>query len=197
MAAWDKIKAGKLYLYNMDKDVDRHGRYVDLPVVALSRNKFHYDYIEGNDEYPTWLCLLPNGTTVLTCNFAFCSEHFTFTTNLSTWPISLTQLISDTLFTSHAFFPMQCFDTFSCIVSSWHFLLIFMELHVMPFGNPYEANIILEMTPPFSPQSRCTTSPFAARSQCSPPIFRQFNTTSPCLSLKVEDAYEAVLKKIN
>ena len=63
MAAWDKIKAGKLYLYNMDKDVDRHGRYVDLPVVALSRNKFHYDYIEGNDEYPTWLCLFPSGKT--------------------------------------------------------------------------------------------------------------------------------------
>ena len=63
MAEWDKIKAGKLYLYNMNKEVDRGGRYIDMPVIALSRNENHYPYIEGNDEYPTWLCLLPNGTT--------------------------------------------------------------------------------------------------------------------------------------
>ena len=63
MASWDKIKVGNLYLYTMDPSADRHGRYVDVPVIALKRNENTYGFIEGNDEYPTWVCLFPNLTT--------------------------------------------------------------------------------------------------------------------------------------
>ena len=62
------------------------------------------------------------------------------------------------------------------------------------FKNPYDANVTSEITPPFSPQLRWTTSPFAARSQCVPPIFSQFNTTSPCFNFSVDDAYDKSLK---
>ena len=65
MASWDKIKVGNLYLYTMDQDADRHGRYVDVPVIALKRNENRYGYIEGNDEYPTWICLFPNLTSYI------------------------------------------------------------------------------------------------------------------------------------
>ena len=40
MAAWDKIKAGNLYLYTMDEDADPRGRYIDVPVIALEENSF-------------------------------------------------------------------------------------------------------------------------------------------------------------
>ena len=63
MAEWNKIKAGNLYLYNMDKDVDTDGSYVNVPVITLKRNKNDYGFIEGNNEYPTWVCLFPNATT--------------------------------------------------------------------------------------------------------------------------------------
>ena len=53
MAEHDEIKAGNLYLYNMNPDIDVNGKYVDMPVIALSKNS----------NYPTWLCLLPNSTT--------------------------------------------------------------------------------------------------------------------------------------
>ena len=46
-----KFKKGRLYLY---KPTDYLGRYYfDVPVLALCINK----------NYPTWLCLFPNGTT--------------------------------------------------------------------------------------------------------------------------------------
>ena len=61
MAAWDKIKAGNLYLYTMDEDADPRGRYIDVPVIALEENSFSLLKREG--EYPTWLCLFPNLTT--------------------------------------------------------------------------------------------------------------------------------------
>ncbi len=61
MVAWNKIKAGNLYLYTMDEDADPRGRYIDVPVIALEENSFSSLKREG--EYPTWLCLFPNLTT--------------------------------------------------------------------------------------------------------------------------------------
>ena len=45
-----KFKKGNLYLYNPKRDVKK--RYSNVPVLTLSINK----------NYPTWLCLFPNGT---------------------------------------------------------------------------------------------------------------------------------------
>ena len=63
MATHDKMKAGNLYLYNMDPKIDKDGRYVNLPVIALSENSHLKSIAIINSEYPTWLCLLPNLTT--------------------------------------------------------------------------------------------------------------------------------------
>ena len=60
MTPHDKMKVGNLYLYNMDPEIDKGGRYVDLPVIALSENSY---VSKNNSKYPTWLCLLPNLTT--------------------------------------------------------------------------------------------------------------------------------------
>ena len=48
----EKMNPGDLYLYNMDPKIDKRGNYVDLPVIAIKKNK-HLN---------TWLCLLPNRT---------------------------------------------------------------------------------------------------------------------------------------
>ena len=63
MTSHDKMKAGKLYLYNMDPEIDKDGQYVDLPVIALSENSDLISLKKVNPNYPTWLCLLPNMTT--------------------------------------------------------------------------------------------------------------------------------------
>jgi len=64
MATPDKIKAGNLYLYNMDPEIDKNGKYVNLPVIALSENSYLKTIRRTNAEYPTtWVCLLPNLTT--------------------------------------------------------------------------------------------------------------------------------------
>ena len=64
MMTHDKMKVGNLYLYNMDPEIDKGGRYVDLPVIALSENSDVLNIIPLNASlYPTWLCLFPNLTT--------------------------------------------------------------------------------------------------------------------------------------
>ena len=60
MTSHDEMKSGNLYLYTMDQEIDKGGRYVNIPVVALSVNSYTSKI---NSEYPTWLCLLPNLTT--------------------------------------------------------------------------------------------------------------------------------------
>ena len=62
MATHDKMKVGNLYLYNMDPEIDKDGRYVNLPVIALSENSDLMTIKKINTKYPTWLCLLPNLT---------------------------------------------------------------------------------------------------------------------------------------
>ena len=62
MTTHDEMKAGNLYLYNMDPKIDKDGRYVDMPVIALSENSHLRELAKINPEYPTWLCLLPNKT---------------------------------------------------------------------------------------------------------------------------------------
>ena len=62
MTTHDKIKAGNLYLYTMDPNVDTDGRYKDLPVIAISENSELRPLSAINSKYPTWLCLLPNKT---------------------------------------------------------------------------------------------------------------------------------------
>ncbi len=62
MTAHDKMKAGNLYLYNMDPEIDKDGKYVDMPVIALSENSHLEELKRINSKYPTWLCLLPNKT---------------------------------------------------------------------------------------------------------------------------------------
>ena len=48
----DKFKKGKLYLYNSKLGSDYlSSNYNNLPVISLSINK----------NYPTWVCLFPNG----------------------------------------------------------------------------------------------------------------------------------------
>jgi len=54
------MKAGNLYLYNMDPDIDVDGSYVNMPVIALSENMNTHDLSNLYSKYPTWLCLLPN-----------------------------------------------------------------------------------------------------------------------------------------
>ena len=63
MATHDEMKAGNIYLYNMDPEIDKKGKYVDLPVIALSENSDLMTIKKINPKYPTWLCLLPNLTT--------------------------------------------------------------------------------------------------------------------------------------
>ena len=46
-----KFKKGSLYLYNPTNFHGRH--YINVPVLSLCLNK----------DYPTWLCLFPNGRT--------------------------------------------------------------------------------------------------------------------------------------
>ena len=46
-----KFQKGKLCLYNPDNYLRTH--YSDVPVLTLSANK----------NYPTWLCLFPDGST--------------------------------------------------------------------------------------------------------------------------------------
>ncbi len=59
MTQLNKIKSGNLYLYTMDKDVDKKGRYTEVPVIALKENSCSF-LTKKEGEYPTWLCLFPN-----------------------------------------------------------------------------------------------------------------------------------------
>ena len=63
MATHDEMKVGNLYLYNMDPEIDKNGKYFDIPVIALSENSDLMIIKKINTKYPTWLCLLPNLTT--------------------------------------------------------------------------------------------------------------------------------------
>lgn len=59
MVNHDEMKAGNLYLYTMDPDIDKDEKYKEIYVIALSENKNMKDLSSKYSKYPTWLCLLP------------------------------------------------------------------------------------------------------------------------------------------
>ena len=46
-----RLKKGSLYLYNPTDYLGKY--YINIPVISLCKNK----------DYPTWLCLFPDGNT--------------------------------------------------------------------------------------------------------------------------------------
>ena len=59
MTKHDEMKAGNLYQYTMDPDIDKDGKYKDIYVIALSENISTHQLSNKYSRYPTWLCLLP------------------------------------------------------------------------------------------------------------------------------------------